>query len=103
MLSQRPDHSKGASNNEDVVLLRPELLAVQALKGVQLEGLEKDILREIRQGNQKEDQEELVVKTARELWQASSKTVCSAKWSEDKGVLWFRDKIYVLQNVDLRR
>jgi len=55
MLSQRPDHSKGASNNEDVVLLRPELLAVQALKGVQLEGLEKDILREIRQGNQKED------------------------------------------------
>ena len=55
MLSQRPDHGKGASNNEDIVLLRPELLAVQALKGVQLEGLERDILREIRQGNQKED------------------------------------------------
>jgi len=51
----RPDHGKRASNNEDVVLLRPELLAVQALKGVQLEGLERDILREIRQGNQKED------------------------------------------------
>jgi len=34
-----------------MVLLRSELLAVQALKGVQLEELEQDILREIRQGN----------------------------------------------------
>jgi len=39
MLSWRPDHGKGTSDNEDVVLLRPELLAVQVLKGVQLEGL----------------------------------------------------------------
>jgi len=27
-LSQRPDHSKKASDNEDVVLLRPELFAI---------------------------------------------------------------------------
>ena len=27
-LSQRPDHGNGASDNEDVVLLRPELLAI---------------------------------------------------------------------------
>jgi len=27
-LSRRPDHSKGASDNEDVILLRPELIAV---------------------------------------------------------------------------
>jgi len=46
-LSQRPDHGKGTSDNKDVVLLRPELLAIQALKRIQLEGLEKDILREI--------------------------------------------------------
>jgi len=52
-LSRRPDHGKGTSDNEDVVLLRLELLAIRALEGVQLEGLEKDILREIRQGNQK--------------------------------------------------
>jgi len=78
-LSWRPDHSKGTSDNEDVVLLWPELLAVQALEGVQLEGLERDILREIRQGNQKEDQEELVAKAAKELRQALSKTVCSAE------------------------
>jgi len=52
-LSRRPDHGKGASDNEDLVLLRPELLAIRALKGVQMEGPEKDILKEIRQGNQR--------------------------------------------------
>jgi len=50
-LSRRPDHGKGASNNEDVVLLRPELIAVRALEGLHLEGPERDMLREIRQGN----------------------------------------------------
>jgi len=55
-----------------VVLLRPELLAIQALEGVQMEGPEKDILKEIRQGNQRGDQEEPVAKAARELQQAAS-------------------------------
>jgi len=39
-LLQRPDHGNGASNNEDVVLLQPELIAVRALKGLHLEGPE---------------------------------------------------------------
>ena len=76
-LSQRLDHSKRAFDNEDVVLLRPELLAIRALEGVQLEGPKKDILREICQENQKGDQEELVAKAARELWQALGKMVHS--------------------------
>jgi len=54
-LSRRPDHGKGTSDNEDVVLLQPELLAIRALEGIQSEGPEKDILQEIRQGNQKGD------------------------------------------------
>ena len=66
-LSQRPDHSKGASNNEDMVLLRPELIAVQALEELYLEGPERDMLREIRQGNQRGEQEEPIAKAAREL------------------------------------
>jgi len=59
------------------------------------------MLREICQGNQKGDQEEPVAKAARELRQTSSKMVRSVEWSEDDGVLWFRDKIYVPQNLDL--
>jgi len=44
-----------------------------------------------------------VAKAARELWQAASKTVRSAKWSEEEGLLWFRGKIYVPWNADLQR
>jgi len=102
-LSRRLDHGKGTSDNEDMVLLRPELIAVRALEGLHLEGPERDMLREICQGNQKGEQEEPVAKAARELWQASSKTVCSAEWSEEDGVLQFRGKIYVPRNLDLRR
>jgi len=46
-LSQRLDHGKGTSNNKDVILLRPELFAIQALEGIQSEGPKKNILREI--------------------------------------------------------
>jgi len=61
------------------------------------------MLREICQGNQKGDQEEPIAKVARELRQTLSKTVHSTEWSEDDGVLRFRGKIYVPQNLDLRR
>jgi len=44
-----------------------------------------------------------VAKAARKLWQASSKTVHSAEWSEDEGVFWFRGKIYIPWNANLRR
>ena len=86
-----------------MVLLRPELIAVRALEGLHLEGPEQDILREIHQGNQKDDQEEPVAKAARELWQASSKMVHFAEWSEEDRVLRFRGKIYVPRNPDLRK
>jgi len=39
-LSRRPDHGKGTSDNEDMVLLRLELIAVRALEGLHLEGPE---------------------------------------------------------------
>jgi len=102
-LSRRPDHGKGTFNNEDIVLLRPELIVVRALEELHLEEPERDMLREIRQRNQRGDQEKPVVKAARKLRQTSSKMVCSMEWSEDDGVLWFRGKIYVLWNSDLRR
>jgi len=102
-LSWRLDHSKGTSNNEDIVLLWLELIAVRALKGLHLEEPEQDMLKEIRQGNQKGNQEEPVAKAVRELWQTSSKTVRSMEWLEDDEVLQFRGKIYVPWNSDLWR
>jgi len=50
-LLQKPDHGNGASDNEDMVFLWLELIAVQALEGLHLEGPEQNMLREICQGN----------------------------------------------------
>jgi len=94
-LSRRADHRNGASNNEDVVLLRPEFLAVCALEGVELTGVEQKILSDIRKGNQNGDQEEPIAKAAQELRCSANGTVHSLEWSNIDGLLRFRGKIYV--------
>ena len=63
-LSRRADHGNGASDNENVVLLRPEFLAVHALEGVKLMGVEQKILSDIHRGNRNRDQEEPIAKAA---------------------------------------
>ena len=40
-LSRRADHGNGASDNKNIVLLRPEFLAVHALEGMELTGVEQ--------------------------------------------------------------
>ena len=51
VLSRRADYRNGASDNKNVVLLWPEFLAVRALEGVELTGIEQKILSNIRKGN----------------------------------------------------
>jgi len=68
-LSQRLDHSSGAADNENLVLLKPEFFAVHAIEGVDVEGEEKKILSEIQQEVKKDNQHDPVVKAARELRQ----------------------------------
>jgi len=102
-LSRRADHGNRASDNENVVLLRPEFLVVHALEGVELTGMEQKILSNIRKGNQNRDQEEPIAKTARELRHSANRTVHSSEWSNTDGLLWFQEKIYVPQSLDLHR
>jgi len=66
-LSRKANYGNGASDNKNVVLLRPEFLVVCALEGVELTGVEQKILSDIRKGNQNRDQEEPIAKVAREL------------------------------------
>jgi len=94
-LSRRADHGNGASDNENVVLLRPEFLAVRALKGVELTGVEQKILSDIRKGNWNRDQEEPIAKAVQELQRSANRTVHSSEWSNIDGLLRFRGKIYV--------
>jgi len=62
ILSRRADHENRASNNENIVLLRLEFLAVHALERVELTDIEQQILSDIRKGNWNGDQEKPIVK-----------------------------------------
>ena len=63
-LSRRADHGNGASDNKNVVLLRPKFLVVHALERVELTGMEQKILSDICKGNWNGDQEEPIAKAA---------------------------------------
>jgi len=102
-LLRRADHENGASDNENVVLLRLEFLVVRALEGVELTGVEQKILSDIHKGNQNGDQEEPIAKAARELRRSTNRTVHSSEWLNIDGLLRFRGKIYVPQSPNLRR
>jgi len=102
-LSKRADHGNGASNNENIVLLRPEFLVMRALEGVELTGVEQKILSDIHKGNRDGDQEEPITKAAQELRCSANRTVHSSEWLNINGLLRFQGKIYVPRSPDLRR
>jgi len=102
-LSRRANHGNGASDNENIVLLRLEFLAVRALEEVELAGIEQKILSDICKSNQNGDQEEPIAKAARELWSSTNEAVHSSEWSNMDSLLRFRGKIYVLRSLDLCR
>ena len=103
VLSRRADHGNGASDNENIVLLQLEFLAVHALEGVELTGIEQKILSDICKGNRNGDQEEPIAKAARELWSSANEAVHSSEWSNIDSLLQFQGKIYMLRSPDLRR
>jgi hypothetical protein len=103
-LSRRADHGSGQVDNDNLMLLAPELFRIHALTGTRLEGEERNILREVWCSLKDGVQEEAVAKAARELRKDKGRgTVKSAEWSESDGLLMFRGKIYVPNDRDLRR
>ena len=97
-LSQRADHETGAGNNDNIILLKPELFAICALEGMAIQGDEVNILKEICQRNQQGMQEDAVAQAARML-QANKgkgvKSVCTDEWQDEGGLLTFCGRIYV--------
>jgi len=102
-LSRRADYRNRASDNKNVVLLQPEFLAVHALEGVELTGVEQKILSDICKENWNRDQEEPITKVARELQCSANRTVHFLEWSNIDGLLRFQGKIYIPQSLDLCR
>ena len=103
-LSRRPDHGV-ASDNQDVTLLRPELFHVRATEGVIVAGPEVKILGDIREAlSANPDLEEPVALAAKELLKVrGARSSRSAEWNSEGGLLYFRGKIVVPRDKDLRR
>jgi hypothetical protein len=66
-LSRHADHGDGSGDNKDITLLRQELFAIHALKGLTVEGEKQDILRDICCGNRTGAQEDAVAAVAQAL------------------------------------
>ena len=56
-LSRRSNHSTGANDNSDVILLTLKLFAVRAVEGLEFTGPERDILRDIQRGTKQPKEE----------------------------------------------
>ena len=91
------------NDNEGVVLLDPGLFAIRALEGWVTEGEEKDIMKEIRRRSREGLYEDKVTKAVKELKSGRGRTFRAAEWREDDGLLFFRDRIYVPRDLNLRR
>ena len=102
-LSRRSDHGSGTKDNENITLLTPDLFEIRALEGLEVVGEERDLLREIRRGTESGEVKEIVVKAVKGLQKSSTKSIRTEEWMMDKGILYFRGKIYVPNTADLRR
>jgi len=63
-LSRRANHGNRVSDNENIVLLQLEFLAMRTLKGMELTGVEQKILSNICKGNWNRNQEKPIAKAA---------------------------------------
>jgi hypothetical protein len=72
-LSRHADHGDGSGDNNDITLLRPELSVIRALKGLTVEGEERDILQDIHCGNRTGAQEDAVAAVAQALKKSAAR------------------------------
>jgi hypothetical protein len=88
-LSRRSDHGDGKQDNENVVLLKPELFAIRALEGLTVKGEEKDIVREIRRRNREGEVEMQVTAAVKELKRGNWRSMRGEEWKAQEGLILF--------------
>ena len=86
-----------------MVLLDPGLFAIRAVEGWIVEGEEKDIMTEIRRRARDGAYEDKVAKVVKELKSGRNQVFRTSEWREENGLLFFRDRIYVPRDLNLRR
>ena len=100
-LSRHMDLKKGIEpNNKDIMLLKPEIFRVRALRQGHLliEGQEGKLLNKVRLSK---DHEDAVVKAVEELKRSGTKTIRSDEWALEQGLGLYRGKVYVPKDTKL--
>ena len=100
-LSCQADHDSGSSDNENMILLTPDRVAICALQGLEVIREEQDILKDIQKGAWNAKKEEAVAKAVKELQKTSMQSIRLAKWAMTDGILYFQGKIYIPDASDL--
>jgi hypothetical protein len=98
-LSRRADHGRGQNDNDNIVLLQPELFRIQATTIADIHDVSDHFLERIRNT---EDRDESVVKAIKELKNSAHSGVRNAEWEEEDGVVLFRGRLYVPLDAQLR-
>jgi hypothetical protein len=102
-LSRRPDHGSGSADNSDIVLLDAKLFAIRALEGLGMEGEEKEMLRRIRAKVKEGLVEDSVAVMVKGLKDSKARVIQGAEWNVREGLVYYRDRIYVPNDPELRR
>ena len=74
-LSWRLDHGDGTNNNDNLVLLKPDLFTIQALEGVTVTGAEVEVVAEIQMKTKAGMMEDSVMKMVVGLKDSKADTV----------------------------
>jgi hypothetical protein len=93
-LSRRLDHSNGSSNNDNTVLLKPELFAIWALEGLAVKGEGKEIVQ-VRRKNRMGEVEMQVAAAVKGLKGGNRRTMVGSEWREENGLIIFCNRIYM--------
>lgn len=102
-LSCQSDHGDGSGDNDNMVLLKPETFVIAALSGLTVDGEESQILKDIRfaMRNDSDSLEETVARAVKELRKSGQRSLWTAEWNEQQGLLYFRSRLYVPPSHDL--
>ena len=94
-LSRHADHKEGVEhNNENVILLKPEMLKICTLMQGHLliEGEESTLLSKVRKAKEFDED---VIKAVEELKKTGTKTLRLDEWSLEQDLVLFRGNVYI--------
>ena len=104
-LSRRTNHGSHDTDNQGVVLLSPSAFQIHAMRAMLIQGPEKTILQDIREGlaTHKATEEPVAAAACQLRRDKTHGQLRTPEWGEADGLLTFHRRIYVPDSRNLRR